>query len=699
VDKPSPLERLDGWKEIAVYLRRDVRTVQRWHKNQGLPVHRRPGERRDAPYAFRGELDAWSAPHACTKIAPSTGASPGFAQIAWTAIVAAVLAGVGTGFMLWGRSPQPAQWPTLLLVVDGQTALSGGSDRFAAVAADRLRRVGRLLPDSRVAEIKQLMRLAVSSRVTEQQAVDVAIRDGTVDAVISVTPTGSARDDLWSVRAINPWSPATGGGVEQVSDRNVADVLDQAVQAVKRVVNAPALARGELEPVTTSSLSALRLYTDADRMIRVNDFAPARPLLQQALLSDPQFASAYNLLARSLFNMDEPADRYLASSQRAMELRNSASVPEQLFIEATAHDLRGERSESEPLYMALLQIDPNHWWANTTLGNGIMRARMDDAAPFIIKAAQHLSAGPDVLARAAWVLEMSKNHAGAVAFRNRAALLLRPDTPPLTRAWVTLKPAFDQWLAGDTSSVVRQVSDFAAQLDGAETTNDLELNLLGSFYFAIGRLQQADAFLQRMTSPRQNRNPMRALVAFAAGNMTVAREYMKPFAELGHFGSNSAMWLVWLGMTNEARQAAAQLSKLKGGRTDAYGVQAELEKMDGRIDEAVALLRKTMEAGRFAPETTYYMAAESLADILKEGNRSEAIGVLEEAATNGFRAYSYSGIGVTSAYFWLRDKVRLAELYRAEGRTTDAHRVEQEVHQLLSAADPGYPLLREIANP
>ena len=38
---PSGLEdRLDSWKVIAAYLGRGVRTVQRWERDEGLPVHR-----------------------------------------------------------------------------------------------------------------------------------------------------------------------------------------------------------------------------------------------------------------------------------------------------------------------------------------------------------------------------------------------------------------------------------------------------------------------------------------------------------------------------------------------------------------------------------------------------------------------------------------------------------------------------------
>ena len=51
--------RLDSWKEIAAYLNRDVTTVQRWEKREGMPVHRQLHDRAGSIYAFRSELDAW----------------------------------------------------------------------------------------------------------------------------------------------------------------------------------------------------------------------------------------------------------------------------------------------------------------------------------------------------------------------------------------------------------------------------------------------------------------------------------------------------------------------------------------------------------------------------------------------------------------------------------------------------------------
>ena len=52
-------DRLDSWKEIASYLRREVRTVQLWEKREGLPVHRHFHKRLGSVYALRSEIESW----------------------------------------------------------------------------------------------------------------------------------------------------------------------------------------------------------------------------------------------------------------------------------------------------------------------------------------------------------------------------------------------------------------------------------------------------------------------------------------------------------------------------------------------------------------------------------------------------------------------------------------------------------------
>jgi TolB-like protein len=52
-------ERLDSWKEIAKYLGREVRTVQRWAVSRRLPVHHLPGGGRPRVFSLKTEIDAW----------------------------------------------------------------------------------------------------------------------------------------------------------------------------------------------------------------------------------------------------------------------------------------------------------------------------------------------------------------------------------------------------------------------------------------------------------------------------------------------------------------------------------------------------------------------------------------------------------------------------------------------------------------
>ncbi len=51
--------RLDSWKEIATFLKRDVTTVQRWERREGMPVHRHLHDKRGSVYALKVELEAW----------------------------------------------------------------------------------------------------------------------------------------------------------------------------------------------------------------------------------------------------------------------------------------------------------------------------------------------------------------------------------------------------------------------------------------------------------------------------------------------------------------------------------------------------------------------------------------------------------------------------------------------------------------
>jgi hypothetical protein len=50
---------LNSWKEIAAYMGRGVRTVQRYERELHLPVRRIQGKSRASVLALKGDLDTW----------------------------------------------------------------------------------------------------------------------------------------------------------------------------------------------------------------------------------------------------------------------------------------------------------------------------------------------------------------------------------------------------------------------------------------------------------------------------------------------------------------------------------------------------------------------------------------------------------------------------------------------------------------
>lgn len=57
---PTNHDRLNGWKEIAAFLGKGVRTVQRWEGEYGLPVRRIGHPGGEIVFAIRSEVDQWS---------------------------------------------------------------------------------------------------------------------------------------------------------------------------------------------------------------------------------------------------------------------------------------------------------------------------------------------------------------------------------------------------------------------------------------------------------------------------------------------------------------------------------------------------------------------------------------------------------------------------------------------------------------
>jgi hypothetical protein len=120
---PPQSRRLNGWKEIAAYFGKGVRTVQRWEVELNLPVRRAPGT--EIVYAFTAELDAWhrgagaaaggDAPEPAPEpdgAAPAPATSPPAAarRALWLYLVGlAAVGGVVVAWLIWVARPEHSQ--------------------------------------------------------------------------------------------------------------------------------------------------------------------------------------------------------------------------------------------------------------------------------------------------------------------------------------------------------------------------------------------------------------------------------------------------------------------------------------------------------------------------------------------------------------------------------------------------------------
>ena len=126
-------ERLDSWKAIADYLRRDVATVRRWEKALGLPVRRVPGGRGTSVFAYASEIDAW------LKNARPSESSPQEASAAWRGwSVAAGLLVVAGGVLWWVVGSRASESPVRVRL---------GPSAIVAVDAAGAERWRYLFPD------------------------------------------------------------------------------------------------------------------------------------------------------------------------------------------------------------------------------------------------------------------------------------------------------------------------------------------------------------------------------------------------------------------------------------------------------------------------------------------------------------------------------------------------------------------------
>jgi TolB-like protein/tetratricopeptide (TPR) repeat protein len=377
----SPEDRLDSWKEIAAYLNRDVTTVQRWEKREGMPVHRHQHDRIGSVYASRAELAAWvtsrnlraeqqngnevplpDSPVPVVEIDVALEATPAKPDSLalqpaigapkswrWRALMgsAVVLLLVG-GWLLWARgrnSPQPAKQKLTLAVLPFQN-LTGdaGQDYFSdGLTEEMVTQVGNLDPQ----HLGVIGRTSAMYYKNRPQPLQQVGRDLGVQYVLE----GSVRRDNEQARiSVRLVRVADGTTLWTDSfDRHVGAVLSLQSEIAQRVGSAlqvQVLGRVHPKPANAEAVEAyLRGRFELNRS-EIPD--AARAYFERTIVLDPSYAPAYAGLAdfyrsRAVLN-DE-------GSEQAWQLA------EQNATRALSLD-----AESEEAHTAIARIKLMHDW-------------------------------------------------------------------------------------------------------------------------------------------------------------------------------------------------------------------------------------------------------------------------------------------------------------------------------------------------
>src|SRR5579862_1745697 len=301
IDRRSPpdVDRLESWKEIAGYLGREVRTVQGWEKNEGLPIHRHQHARQGSVYAFKSELDAWREARKQIPEEPAPAPEPVPVKTVRSRRVA-LLAGIAVvilaaaGLFLWKNRNTPPAGANLSSIVvlpfldlSPQKDQEYFSDGLTEEIIDALSRVPNLRVVARTSAFS-FKGKAIDIRQIGQQLNVGSVLEGSVRKSgdrLRITAQLNRVSDGYHM-----WS--------RTYDRELRDVfavqreISQSIASELRAGQLPT--REHREP--TKDLEAYRLYQEGRYFF--NKFEPpesdykAIERYQQAIARDPNFAAA-----------------------------------------------------------------------------------------------------------------------------------------------------------------------------------------------------------------------------------------------------------------------------------------------------------------------------------------------------------------------------------------------------------------------
>ncbi len=520
VTKPSeklPEERLGSWKEIAAYLDRDVTTVQRWEKREGMPVHRHLHDKRGSVYAITSELDAWqrtrkfaveqSEEHAQTA-SPSAAESDNFREtgprskrwIALGGIAAALGLLIAVYITAKGRNPQGAVRPRVQsLAVLPFKNLSGdpAQDYLADGMTEAL--IGRL---AGIRNLRVISHTSVMRYKNPQISVPEIARALNVDAIVEGSVIRQGNRIRVTAQLIR--GPTDEHFWSETYDRELQDVLalqSELAQSItdKVEVTVTGEERQRLSATRTVAPEVYESYLKGLAALQgINGKASIEKgnrYFEDAINRDPTFAPAYVGLAEKYSALgsvlggappSETRPKVINAGQKALDL--DPNLVEAHVLLADVLQLEWHWAEAESEYKRALELAPNSAAAHAGFAFWLLSEGRTDEAVTWIKRARDLDPVEVSGVEVGWILFQSRRYDEALR-ECHSVLAVQPESVPAL------------WYLGFVLNAKGQPKDAIPYLEKAvllSNRNPAVIAILIRAYYHAGRRHDALKLLAEM---------------------------------------------------------------------------------------------------------------------------------------------------------------------------------------------------------
>jgi TolB-like protein/Flp pilus assembly protein TadD len=408
----TPEDRLDSWKEIAAYLKRDVTTVQRWEKRERMPVHRHLHDRMGSVYAFSSELDAWVqsrklrlAEEELSAERPAEGevdVQPTGTSRARLWLVLGGVAGLAfiavTYVMLRGHTGHTTQTKIRSLAVLPLSNLSGDStqeylaDEMTEELCGRLARIHDLRVISRTSAMRFKGTKLSVPEIARTLGVDAlvegsVIRQGSRIRVHAQLIRGSTDEHLWS----------------DEYDGDLGDVLaleSEVAQSIARKVEIKVTGEERARLVTAHHVSPevyesyLKAENEFSNSSSQAELEQSIAYFEETIGKDANFAPAYVGLANAYERLGsvlggappkETHPKMMSAARKAIELDPDLAEPHVLL--AGVYQKQWQWSNAEAEFKRALELNSNDAGAHVGYAKWLLcQGRTDEALAWVQRA-------------------------------------------------------------------------------------------------------------------------------------------------------------------------------------------------------------------------------------------------------------------------------------------------------------------------